>query len=500
VGVPRFILALDQGTTSSRAIVFDQTGRIVAQGQREFRQLYPRPAWVEHDPEAIWRSQLTAMRQAMAGAGLVGAEVAAIGITNQRETTVVWERATGQPIHNAIVWQDRRTAPLCDALRAAGHEPAIRQRTGLVLDPYFSATKLEWLLHNVPDAQRRAEAGDLAFGTIDTYLIWRLTGGRLHITDPSNAARTMLYNIHTHEWDDDLLRLLDIPRAVLPEVVPSSGIHGETEPALLGRPLPIAGIAGDQQAALFGQAAHHAGMAKNTYGTGCFTLLTTGPRPVTSSHGLLTTIAWQIGETVTYALEGSIFVTGAAVQWLRDGLGLIKNAAEVEALAASVPDTGGVVVVPAFTGLGAPHWDAYARGSIFGLTRGTTGAHIARATLESIALQTRDVLKAMTDDARTGMDELRVDGGATANNLLMQMQADLLSAPVVRPAVAEVTALGAAYLAGLATGYWPSLEAIAANWRAERTFYPTMPAHQLARILRAWDRGIHRSLRWAADE
>jgi glycerol kinase len=498
--VARYILALDQGTTSSRAIVFDQSGRIIATGQREFQQLYPRPAWVEHDPEAIWRSQVTAMRQALAGAGLVGGELAAIGITNQRETTLLWERATGRPVHNAIVWQDRRTAPLCDALRAAGHEPLIRQRTGLVLDPYFSATKLEWLLQNVPGARARAEAGELAFGTVDTYLIWRLTGGRLHITDPSNASRTMLYNIHTRQWDEDLLRRLDIPRALLPEVVPSSQVYGQTEPALLGRPVPIAGIAGDQQAALFGQAAHYPGMAKNTYGTGCFTLLTTGPRPVASAHGLLTTIAWQLGERVTYALEGAVFITGAAVQWLRDGLGLIKRAADIEALALSVPDTGGVVVVPAFTGLGAPHWDAYARGAIFGLTRGTTGAHIARATLESIALQSRDVLVAMAKDAGVTLQELRVDGGATANNLLMQMQADLLDAPVVRPAVAEVTALGAAYLAGLAVGYWASLDAIAANWQAERTFYPNMPAHQRARILRAWDRAIHRSLRWAADE
>jgi glycerol kinase len=498
--VARYILALDQGTTSSRAIVFDATGRIVATGQREFPQLYPHPAWVEHDPETIWHSQITAMRQALASAGLTGQDLVAIGITNQRETTLLWERSSGRPIHHAIVWQDRRTASFCDALRAAGHEELIRERTGLVIDPYFSATKIEWLLQHVPGARERAAAGDLAFGTVDTYLVWRLTGGRLHVTDPTNAARTMLYNIHTNAWDTDLLRLLDIPAAILPEVHPSSHVYGLTEPGLLGRPVPIAGIAGDQQAALFGQAAHLPGMAKNTYGTGCFTLLTTGESPVMSKHGLLTTIAWQIGEQLTYALEGSIFVTGAAIQWLRDGLGIITSASEIEALAASVPDSGGVVVVPAYTGLGAPHWDAYARGCIFGITRGTTKAHIARATLESIALQSCDVLQAMTADAGVTLHDLRVDGGATANNLLMQLQADLLGAPVVRPAVAEVTALGAAYLAGLATNYWPSLEAIAGNWRADHTFYPTLPAHHRATLLRAWDRGIHRSLRWAAEE
>lgn len=496
----RYILALDQGTTSSRAIIFDQTGTVVAVGQREFPQIYPRPAWVEHDPEAIWHSQLTAMRQALASAGLTGGDLVAIGIANQRETTLVWERATGRAVHNAIVWQDRRTAPLCDALRAAGHEALIRARTGLVIDPYFSATKLEWLLQHVPGLRRRAQAGEMAFGTIDSYLIWRLTGGRLHITDPSNASRTMLYNINTNQWDADLLQLFDIPAALLPEVVPSSAVHGMTEATLLGKPVPISGIAGDQQAALFGQAAHLPGMAKNTYGTGSFTLLTTGSRPVVSKHGLLTTVAWQLGSRLTYALEGSIFITGAAVQWLRDGLGLIHSADEVEALASSVPDAGGVVVVPAFTGLGAPHWDSYARGCIFGLTRGTTGAHIARATLESIALQSRDVLRAMAADANLTLQELRVDGGATANNLLMQLQANFLEVPVVRPAVKEVTALGAAYLAGLASGYWPSLDAIAANWQAERTFYPALPAHQRAAMLRSWDRAVHRSLRWSADE
>lgn len=496
----RYVLALDQGTTSSRAIVFDREGRVIATGQREFRQIYPRPAWVEHDPEAIWHSQLIAIRQALAGAGLTGQDIVGIGITNQRETTLIWERATGRPIHHAIVWQDRRTAPLCDALRAAGHEELVRERTGLVLDPYFSATKIEWLLQHVPGARERAAAGELAFGTVDSYLIWRLTGGKLHVTDPSNASRTMLFNIKTRQWDEDLLRLLDIPAALLPTVLPSSHVYGLTEASLLGRPIPIAGIAGDQQAALFGQAAQHAGMAKNTYGTGCFTLLTTGSRPVQSRRGLLTTIAWQIGDRVTYALEGSVFSAGAAVQWLRDGLGLIKNAAEIEALAGSVPDNGGVVVVPAFTGLGAPHWDAYARGAIYGITRGVTGAHIARATLESIAFQSRDVLAAMSADASTPLHELRVDGGASLNNLLMQIQADVLEAPVVRPMVAEVTALGAAYLAGLATDYWPSLDAIAANWQAERTFYPAMPAHQRAMLLRSWDRGVHRSLRWAADE
>jgi glycerol kinase len=498
--VASYILALDQGTTSSRAIVFDHHARVVASGQREVPQIYPRPAWVEHDPEAIWRSQMTAIRVALAGSGLVGANLNAIGITNQRETTLLWDRATGEPIHNAIVWQDRRTAPLCEAVRKAGHEPLIRQRTGLLLDPYFSATKIQWLLDNVPGARDRAVAGDLAFGTIDSYLIWRMTGGRLHITDPSNAARTLLYNIHTTCWDADLLGLFSIPAAVLPTVMPSSSVYGETEPSLFGRPVPIASIAGDQQAALFGQAAHHPGLAKNTYGTGSFALLTTGYRPIMSSRGLLTTIAWQIGDRTTYALEGSIFATGAAVQWLRDGLGIIKDSDEIEALAASVPDAGGVVMMPAFTGLGAPHWDPHARGAIFGLTRGTTRAHIARATLDCIALQSRDILNAMAADANLKLHELRADGGASVNNLLMQTQADLLDTPVLRPAIAEVTALGAAYLAGLATNVWPSLDEIAGNWQAERTFFPTMPAHQRALLLRAWDRAVHRSLRWAADE
>ena len=496
----RYILALDQGTTSSRAIVFDRQGSIVTIGQREFAQVYPRPAWVEHEPDAIWHSQLTAIRQALAAAGLTGADLVGIGITNQRETTLLWDRSTGRPVHNAIVWQDRRTAPLCDALRAAGHAALVRQRTGLVIDPYFSATKLEWLLQNVRGARARAQAGDLAFGTIDTYLIWRMTGGRLHVTDATNASRTMLYNIHTNQWDEDLLRLFDIPAAVLPKVVPSSEVYGITEHGLLGRPVPIAGIAGDQQAALFGQACHQPGMAKNTYGTGSFTLLTTGNQPIASRHGLLTTIAWRIGKRTTYALEGSIFVTGAAVQWLRDSLKLIKNASEIEALAATEPDSGGVVVVPAFTGLGAPHWDAYARGAIFGLTRGTSAGHIARATLESIALQTRDVLVAMTADASLPVQELRVDGGASVNNLLMQIQANLLEAPVVRPAIPEVTALGAAYLAGLATNFWASLDDIASKWTADRTFYPQLPSHQRAALLRSWDRGIHRVFNWAAEE
>ena len=446
-----FVLALDQGTTSSRARRLRRARRRARLAQEELRQIYPEPGWVEHDPTEIWATQSGAMHEALAKAGISGRDLAAIGITNQRETTLLWERATGRPLANAIVWQDRRTAPTCDALRAAGHEPTFTAKTGLVLDPYFSGTKLKWLLDHVPMARVRAERGELAFGTVDTWLVWKLTNGAVHVTDASNASRTLLYDIHAGAWDDELLQLLDIPREVLPRVVPSSGAVATT--VLGGASVPIAGIAGDQQAALFGQACDRPGLAKNTYGTGCFLLLNTGAHAVASRNRLLTTVAWDLGGGLSYALEGSVFIGGAAVQWLRDGLKLIRTAADVEALATSETDNGGVYFVPAFAGLGAPHWDAYARGAIFGLTRGSTAGHLARAVLESIAFQSADVLFAMEKDAGLTLTELRVDGGATANELLMQFQADLLGVPVVRPEVLETTALGAAYLAGLAVGY-----------------------------------------------
>ncbi|HEY5307720.1 MAG TPA: glycerol kinase GlpK, partial [Casimicrobiaceae bacterium] len=454
-----FVLALDQGTTSSRAILFDREGVIRASAQREFRQIFPQPGWVEHDALEIWETQSGVLHEVMAKARIEPADIAAVGIANQRETTLVWERSTGRPIANAIVWQDRRTAARCDALRAANKSELFARKTGLVLDAYFSGTKLQWLLDEVPGARVRAQRGELAFGTIDTWLVWQLTEGRVHCTDPSNASRTLLFNIHTGDWDDELLALLDVPRSVLPRIVPSSGVCGTTR--INGTDIPIAGIAGDQQAALFGQGCLTPGMAKNTYGTGCFLLLNTGRNAVASHNHLLTTVAWQRNGATDYALEGSVFIGGAVVQWLRDGLNMIRNAAEVEALASSVPDNGGVYLVPAFAGLGAPHWDAYARGSIFGLTRGTTGGHVARAALEAIAFQSADVLAAMERDAGITLTELRVDGGAAANNLLMQFQADLLGVPVVRPRVLETTALGAAYLAGLATGYWASADDVA---------------------------------------
>ena len=489
-----YILALDQGTTSSRAIVFDASGAVRATAQREFRQIFPQGGWVEHDAVEIWATQSGVMHEAIAKAGIAAREIAAIGITNQRETTVLWERATGRPVAHAIVWQDRRTAGTCEALRAAGRAPAFQRRTGLVLDAYFSGTKLEWLLDHVPAARDRARRGELAFGTIDSWLVWNLTGGRVHATDPSNASRTLLYDIHRGDWDDELCAWLDVPREVLPAIVPSSGVCGTT--TIDGVEVPIAGIAGDQQAALFGQACHAPGLAKNTYGTGCFLLMNTGANAVASANNLLTTVAWTRDGRTDYALEGSVFIGGAVVQWLRDGLNIIRSAHEVEALAASVPDNGGVYLVPAFAGLGAPHWDPYARGSIFGLTRGATGGHLARAALESIALQSRDVLDAMQRDAGITLAGLRVDGGAAANDLLMQFQADVLGVPVVRPQVLETTALGAAYLAGLAVGYWKDAAEVAANWRVDRAFEPSMPDDRVAELLAAWGKAVERSKRW----
>ena len=448
-----FILAIDQGTTSSRAILFDHDGNIRALAQREFAQHFPQPGWVEHDAEEIWQSQIGVARDVLQQAGIDATAVAAIGITNQRETTVLWDRISGKPLHRAIVWQDRRTAPLCEALRAAGHETTFTARSGLLLDPYFSGTKLRWLLDNVPHARERAQRGELAFGTIDSWLVWNLSGGKLHITDASNASRTLLYNIHSNDWDDDLLALLDIPRALLPRVVASSALYGESDAHWLGAAIPIAGIAGDQQAATFGQACLAPGMAKNTYGTGCFMLMNTGQQAVPSSNKLLTTVLWKLGTETSYALEGSVFMGGAIIQWLRDGLGIINTSAEVEALAASVPDSGGVTLIPAFAGLGAPWWKPEARAALTGMTRGSTRAHIAHAALEAIALQSADLLAAMESDSGVKLAELRVDGGAARNNLLMQIQADLLGVPVVRPRVTETTALGAAYLAGLAVGF-----------------------------------------------
>jgi glycerol kinase len=492
----KFVLALDQGTTSSRAIVFDERGRPRAVAQKEFRQFFPQPGWVEHDPEEIWRSQLACARSALKKAKLRPEKIAAIGITNQRETIVGWDRKTGKAVHNAIVWQDRRTAARCEALKKEGLSPAIAAKTGLVIDPYFSATKLSWLLEAIPGLRARAERGDIAFGTIDTWLAWKLTGGKLHITDTSNASRTMLYDIHSGAWDDELLRVFRVPRATLPEVRPSSQIYGISAKSVLGAEVPIAGIAGDQQAALFGQACHEAGMAKNTYGTGCFLLLNTGGKAIASKNGLLTTSAAQSGMK-QFALEGSVFIGGAVVQWLRDGLRLIKKSVDVEKLAASVPDSGGVYLVPAFTGLGAPHWDPYARGTIVGLTRGSNAGHIARAALESIAFQSAELLRAMRQDSGEVLKELRVDGGAAADDLLMQFQADLLGVPVVRPKVLETTALGAAYLAGLATGVWKNREEIAKQWQVERYFQPKMKRDEAEQRMGEWQRALERSKAWA---
>ena len=494
-----YLLALDQGTTSSRAIVFRDDAAIVGLAQREFTQLYPQPGWVEHDPREIWATQVAVAIQALGEAGLAPGQIAALGVTNQRETTVVWDRRTGEPVYNAIVWQDRRTADFCAQLKAAGVEAEVQRRTGLLLDPYFSGTKLRWILDHVAGARARAERGELAFGTVDSWLIWNLTGGRVHATDVSNASRSLLLNLESADWDEEMLRLLDVPRAVLPEVLPSSALFGEVTSPLAGWPFPIAGVAGDQQAALFGQACFEPGMGKNTYGTGCFLLQNTGTVPVWSNNRLLTTIAWRTSESLEYALEGSVFIGGAVVQWLRDGLKLIRSAPEIEALAASVPDSGGVFLVPAFVGLGAPHWDPYARGAMLGLTRGTTEAHVARAALESIALQSADLLEAMQLDAHQELKELRVDGGACRNNLLLQMQADFLQAPVVRSAVTETTALGAAYLAGLATGVYKSTHEISSQWRAERRFEPRMPADQAAAMRARWKQAVERARGWARD-
>lgn len=492
----RAILALDQGTTSSRAIVFDHDGSIRAVAQKEFKQIFPQAGWVEHDPQEIWQSQLETAREALAKAGLTAGDVAAIGITNQRETTVVWDRATGAPIHNAIVWQDRRTASFCDSLKQAGHAAEIQRRSGLVIDAYFSGSKLRWLLDNVPNARARAERGELAFGTVDTWLVWNLTRGKLHLTDPSNASRTMLYDLHTGSWSDELCKILGVPRTVLPEIKASSEVYGAADASLLGGAIPIAGIAGDQQAALFGQGCFSRGLAKNTYGTGCFMLMNIGSTPAPSKHQLLTTVAWRTGKDTDFALEGSVFIGGAAVQWLRDGLGIIQTSSDVEALAASVPDSAGVYLVPAFAGLGAPHWDQYARGTIAGITRGTNRGHIARAALEGIAFQVADVLDVMKQDSGVAMNELRVDGGACTNNLLMQFQADVLQVPVVRPKVIETTALGAAYLAGLAVGFWKSKEEVAAAWQAERRFTPAMPAAQAAHRRSRWAEALNRARDW----
>jgi glycerol kinase len=492
----KYVLAFDQGTTSSRAIVFDRQGHIRAVAQKEFEQIFPRPGWVEHDPNEIWSSQAGVATEALTRAGLSPDDVAAIGITNQRETAVVWERKTGRPIHNAIVWQDRRTAGLCDRLKQDGHEPVFRRKTGLLLDSYFSGTKIRWILDHVEGARERAERGELCFGTVDSWLVWKLTGGELHLTDASNASRTLLYDLHTGDWDDELLDILRVPRAMLPEVRSSSELYGHTAGHLFTRRIPIAGIAGDQQAALFGQRCTERGMVKNTYGTGSFMLLNTGTEAVPSRHNLVTTVAWKIGERTEYALEGSVFITGAVVQWLRDGLQIIRSSAEVEKLAASVPDNGGVYLVPAFAGLGAPHWDPYARGTIIGITRGTTLGHFARAALEGIAYQVADVLEAMRADSGIEISELRVDGGAAANNLLLQFQADILGVPVLRPRVFETTALGAAYLAGLATGYWEDQAAISEQWQQDRRFDPAMDPDATARLRAGWQRALDRSRGW----
>jgi glycerol kinase len=492
------VLALDQGTTSSRAILFDDEGSPVASAQREFRQIYPQAGWVEHDPEEIWTSQIEVGAEALSAANLAPRDLAAVGITNQRETTLVWDRETGQPVMNAIVWQDRRTAPLCDRLRAEGAEPLVRERTGLVIDAYFSGTKLTWILDNVPGARAGAEAGRLAFGTVDSWLVWKLTGGRLHVTDATNASRTLLFDIHRGEWDDELLRLLRIPRALLPEVRSSSEVYGHVSPDLDLGGAPIAGIAGDQQAALFGQACFTKGLTKNTYGTGCFMLQNTGESAPASRHKLVTTVAWRREGRTEYALEGSVFVAGAVVQWLRDELGIIRSSADVEALARSVPDNGGVYLVPAFAGLGAPHWDAYARGTIVGLTRGTGAAHVARAALESIAYQVADLGDAMQSDSGVPLAELRADGGAAANDLLLQFQADLMGIPVLRPAVTETTALGAACLAGLATGFWKTSADVESQWRVERRFEPAMPRSRAEELRARWRQALERARGWDA--
>lgn len=490
----KYILALDQGTSSSRAIVFDHEGRICATAQKEFPQHFPKPGWVEHDPKDIWSSEASVIAEAITSMGINGLNIAGIGITNQRETTIVWDAETGEPVYNAIVWQDRRTSEYCDSLKEQNLTGFIREKTGLIIDAYFSATKIRWILENVPGARARAEAGKLRFGTVDTWLLWNLTRGECHMTDVSNASRTMLFNIHTLNWDEDLMKLFGIPMSMLPEVHSSSEIYGYTKTTIFAHKVPVAGIAGDQQSALFGQMCTTPGSVKNTYGTGCFLLMNSGTKPITSSHNLLTTIAWKIGDTVNYALEGSIFVGGSVVQWLRDGLGIIKSSSEIESLAMTVPDNGGVYFVPALTGLGAPYWDQYAKGTICGLTRGTTAAHIARAALEGIAFETMDIVNAMEHDAGIKLAELKVDGGASRNNLMMQFQADILGTKVIRPKVTETTAMGACYLAGLATEYWDSLDDIKRQWNADKVFEPLAPAEKVLKLKEGWANAIGRTL------
>lgn len=499
MNLPMYVLSFDQGTTSSRAIVFNQQAEPVAIAQKEFTQIYPQPGWVEHKPVEIWSTQASVAAEAVLAAGLQPSQIAAIGITNQRETTIVWDRETGEPIYNAIVWQDRRTAAYCNELRDRGLGEMIQQKTGLVIDAYFSASKIKWILDHVEGAREKAAAGRLAFGTVDSWLVWNLTAGSVHVTDVTNASRTMIFNIHTLQWDEELLQLFDIPASLLPQVRSCSEVYGETSGRILAARIPIAGIAGDQHAALFGQMGIREGLVKNTYGTGCFMLMNTGTKPVTSKNNLLTTIAWKLGDTTTYALEGSIFIGGAVVQWLRDGLGIISTSAEVEELASKVTDSGGIYLVPAFAGLGAPYWNGTARGTIVGITRGVTSAHIARAALESIALQTLDVLKAMEADSGSPIRELRVDGGASVNNLLMQIQADIVQTVVVRPEITETTALGAAYLAGLAVGYWKSLDDIQAQWKINRRFEPaanTQPANQISQ----WKKAVKACIAWTEEE
>lgn len=490
----KYILALDQGTSSSRAIVFDEHGQTKAVSQKEFTQIFPKPGWVEHNPMEIWSSQASVIAEAITSIDINGLNIAAIGITNQRETTIVWDAETGEPVYNAIVWQDRRTSEFCDGLKRDGRTDLIRSKTGLIIDAYFSATKILWILENVPGARQKADEGKLRFGTVDTWLIWMLTRGEVHVTDVSNASRTMLFNIHTLEWDKELLQLFDIPESMMPQVKSSSEVYGYTKTTLFAHEVPIAGIAGDQQAALFGQMCTEPGSVKNTYGTGCFMLMNSGERPIMSSNNLLTTIAWKIGDKVNYALEGSIFVAGSVVQWLRDGLGIIKSSSEIEALACSVEDNGGVYFVPALTGLGAPHWDQYAKGCIYGLSRGTTAAHIARAALEGIAFQTMDIVNAMQKDAGVTLKELKVDGGASRNNLLMQFQADILGTSVIRPTVTETTALGAAYLAGLAVGYWESIDHIKSQWGVETAFRPLATQERVEELKTGWADAIKRTL------
>ena len=489
--MPKYIIALDQGTSSSRAIVFNEKGEICSVAQKEFTQIFPQPGWVEHNPKEIWSSQSGVMAEAIASMGIGAADIAAIGITNQRETTIVWDSETGEPVYNAIVWQDRRTSSFCDSLKIAGKTDFIRKKTGLIIDAYFSGTKIRWILENVPGAREKANKGQLRFGTVDSWLIWNLTGGKVHVTDVTNASRTMLFNIHTLTWDKELLDLLGVPESMMPKVKSCSEVYGHTSTGVLSGNVPIAGIAGDQQAALFGQMCTEPGAVKNTYGTGCFLLMNTGEKPIESRNNLLTTIAWKVGDKVNYALEGSIFVAGSVVQWLRDGLGIIKSSGEVEALAASVPDNGGVYFVPALTGLGAPYWDQYAKGCVYGITRGSTAAHIARAALEGIAFQTMDIVEAMQSDSGVKLCELKVDGGASRNNLLMQFQSDILGCDVIRPQITETTALGAAFLAGLAVGYWKSIDDIKSIWAVERRF---SPADAQAEAKKGWKDAISRTL------